>query len=413
MALIVQKYGGSSVRDVERMREVAKRVIEEYDSGNQVVVAVSAMGKTTDNLLAMVAEITNDPPPREVDMLLATGEQISIALLSMVIISMGRKAISFTGPQVGIQTDASHRKARIKGIKGTRLKNALKEGYIAVVAGFQGETDTEEITTLGRGGSDTTAVALAAALKADRCDIFTDVEGVYTADPRIVPNARLLEKITYDEMLELASLGAKVLHSRSVELAKNFNVPLRVLSSFSRHPGTMVVEEQANMEDMVVSGIACSKNDAKLTLIGVPDKPGVAAGIFGRLGESNISVDMIIQNLGADGVNDISFTVSKEDLARAKDLTAAICKELGARSIEVEDNIAKVSVVGIGMKSHSGVAGRIFRAMAKQGINIKMIATSEISISCLIDTDKAEAAVKAIHEEFGLGTDKIAVVHHR
>ncbi len=413
MGLIVQKYGGSSVRDVERMREVAKRIIEEYDAGNQVVVAVSAMGKTTDNLLAMAAEVTNDPPAREIDMLLATGEQISIALLAMVVTSMGRKAISLTGPQVGIVTDSSHRKARITNIKGTKIKRALKAGEIVIVAGFQGETEDEEITTLGRGGSDTTAVAIAAALKADRCDIFTDVEGVYTADPRVVPNAKLLEKITYDEMLELASRGAKVLHGRSVELAKNHKVPLRVLSSFSRHPGTMVVEEQDNMEGMVVSGIACSKNDAKITIVGVPDKPGIAASVFGKLGESNIPVDMIIQNLGSDGVNDISFTVAKEDLARTKEMTETIRKELGAKTVEIEDNIAKVSVVGVGMKSHSGVAGRIFRAFANKGINIKMITTSEISIACLIDLARAEDAVRAIHEEFGLGTDTVAVVHNR
>jgi len=371
------------------------------------------MGKTTDNLLSMVAEITDDPPAREVDMLLSTGEQISIAILAIMIQSLGRKAVSFTGPQVGIKTDKSHRKARIVEVSDKRMREAFDDGKIVIVAGFQGVSPDDEITTLGRGGSDTTAVALAAALKADRCDIFTDVEGVYTADPRVVPNAKLLEHITYDEMLELASLGAKVLHSRSVELAKNFKVPLRVLSSFSRHPGTLLVEEYENMEGMIVSGIASNRNEAKVTLVGVPDRPGIAASIFGHLGAANIAVDMIIQNQASDGLNDISFTVSTEDLKRTKDLSEILKAELSARAIKTKEKIAKISVVGVGMKSHSGVAGRIFKAIAAEKINIDMISTSEISISCLIDLEEADRAVKALHNEFGLGTDRIAQIHQK
>ncbi len=402
--LLVLKFGGSSVKDLDRMKEVARRVIEEYDAGHQVVVAVSAMGKTTDNLLRMVADITDDPPAREVDMLLATGEQISIAILAMVIQTMGRKAISFTGPQVGITTDSSHRKARITKVSDAKMRKALDAGKIVIVAGFQGVGPDEEITTLGRGGSDTTAVALAAALQADRCDIYTDVEGVYTADPRVVPEARLLDTITYDEMLELASRGAKVLHGRSVELAKKYKVPLRVLSSFTRHPGTLLVEEYQHMEEISVSGVACARNEAKFSLIGVPDHPGIAAAIFGKIGDANVSVNMIVQNVGADGRNDISFTVGKEDLHRAKEMADAICKEIGATRVETTDKIAMISVVGVGMRSHSGVAARIFRALAGHKINIEMISTSEISISCVIADDRADEAVRAIHAEFDLGS---------
>lgn len=413
MAIIVQKFGGSSVRDVERIREVAKRAIEEFDAGNKVVVAVSAMGKSTDNMLNMVAEFTQDPDAREIDMLLSTGEQVSIAMLAMMIQSLGRKAISFTGWQIGMKTEKAHRKARILEIDAKRMHEKLNDGYIIVVAGFQGVTDEGEITTLGRGGSDTTAVAVAAALKADRCDIFTDVEGVFTADPRIVPKATLLEKITYDEIIELASLGAKVLHGRSVELAKNYQVPLRVLSSFTRHPGTMIVEEHENMEGMVVSGVTSNKNEVKFSIIGVPDKPGQAASIFGRLGAAGISVDMIIQNVGSDGVNDISFTINREDLKKTRDLTDKLCAENGAKRVEVEEDIVKISVVGVGMRSHSGIAARMFKAMAAKGINIQMIATSEISISCLIDKTQGDEAVRAIHDEFGLGGQTEAIVHHR
>lgn len=404
MALIVQKFGGSSVRDVERMREVARRVIEERDAGNEVAVVVSAMGKTTDNLLAMAAEATADPPAREIDMLLSTGEQVSVAMLSMVIQSMGRPASSFTGIQAGFRTDRAHRRARITAVQADRIKRELEAGRVAVVAGFQGVSEEGDITTLGRGGSDTTAVALAAALKADRCDIYTDVDGVYTADPRVVPDASLNEVVTYDEMLELASLGAKVLHGRSVELAKNHRVPLRVLSSYSRHPGTMVVEEHKQMEKIVVSGIACNRNEIKISMVGVPDRPGVAASLFGRLGEAGISVNMIVQNLGSDGRNDISFTISKEDAAKGMELAEAAKAELGARAVQAERDVVIVSVVGVGMRSHSGVASRIFKAMAAAGINIEMISTSEISISCLLKESGADSAVRAIHAEFGLGS---------
>jgi aspartate kinase len=403
LALIVQKFGGSSVADVQRIRNVARLVIKEVEKGNQVVVTVSAMGKTTDNLLKMVREITDDPPAREVDMLLATGEQISIAALAICLDSMGHKAVSFTGPQVGIKTDKFHGRARIVHINDARIRNALDGGKVVTVAGFQGVTSDDEITTLGRGGSDTTAVALAAALKADRCDIYTDVDGVFTTDPRIVPEARRLDTITYGEMLELASMGAKVLHGRSVELAMNYKVPLRVLSSLEPGPGTMVMEAYENMEDFIVSGVTLDRTESKLSIIGVPDKPGMAARIFTGLGNANVSVDMIIQNVGSDGVNDISFTVDNEDFKRAKKLAEELCQEIGATAVQSEEGIGKLSVVGVGMKSHSGVAGRIFAALAARGINIKMVSTSEICVACLIDLARGEEAVKAIHDEFRLG----------
>ncbi len=402
MALIVQKFGGSSVADPDRVRNVARIAIGEQDRGNQVVVVVSAMGKTTDGLLALAREITENPDPREIDMLISTGEQVTIAMLAIAIQSMGHQAISFTGPQVGIVTDNAHRKAKIVSINTDKLNRELGAGKVVIVAGFQGVTGEHEITTLGRGGSDTTAVALAAALKADVCDIYTDVDGVYTADPRIVKNARKLDRISYDEMLELASLGSKVLHSRSVEFGKNYNVPIHVRSSFDLVPGTMVIKEVKEMEDIVVSGVAYNRNEAKVSIIGVPDKPGIAAEVFGRIGSSNISVDMIIQNVGEDGLNDISFTVSKEDLADALKVSEALSKELGARRVEADKEIAKVSVVGVGMKSHSGVAATMFRALAKNNINIAMISTSEIKISCVIREGDVDRAVQAIHDEFEL-----------
>lgn len=402
MALIVQKFGGSSVADSERVKNVARLAVAEQKAGNQVVVVVSAMGKTTDNLLKLVGEITENPDPREVDMLLSTGEQISIAVLAIAIQSMGHKAKSFTGPQVGIVTDNVHRKAKILHINDEKIRLELNNGSIVIVAGFQGQTIQNDITTLGRGGSDTTAVALAAVLKAHVCDIYTDVDGVYTADPRIVKNARKLERISYDEMLELASLGAKVLHSRSVEFAKNYDVPIHVRSSFQNIPGTMVIKEVKDMEDIVVSGVAYNRNEAKISIIGVPDKPGVAAELFGELGEKNITVDMIIQNVGASGLNDISFTVGKEDLAAALAVSEAAKKKLGAKEVRHDRGIAKVSVVGVGMKSHSGVAATMFRALAKNGINIDMISTSEIKISCVIREEDMDKAVQAIHEEFEL-----------
>jgi aspartate kinase len=410
VGIIVQKFGGSSVADVEKMKNVARIVIAEADKGNQVVVAVSAMGKTTDNLLSLVAQVTDRPDAREVDMLLATGEQVSISILALVLHAMGRKAVSMTGPQVGIVTDESHRKARIKNINSDRLRQQLDKGNIVIVAGFQGSTLNGEITTLGRGGSDTTAVALAAALKADRCDIYTDVDGVYTTDPRVVPRARKLDFITYDEMLEMASLGAKVLHSRSVELAKNFDVPLQVLSSFTGKPGTMVVKEYAHMEDIVVSGVAFNRNEAKISILGVPDTPGTAARLFKMLAESNVVVDMIIQNVGArPGRNDISFTVGKDDFQQALDVAETFKSEVDAREIQTDRNIGKVSVVGVGMMSHSGVAATMFSALGKEKINIHMISTSEIKVSVVIDAGDVDRAVQAIHNEFELQNDRIAV----
>ncbi len=402
MSIIVQKYGGSSVADVERMKNVARRVIADADAGHQVVVVVSAMGKTTDNLLALVAQVTDRPDGREVDMLLATGEQISISMLTLVLQSMGRRAISMTGPQVGILTDSVHRRARIRNINADRLRAELDRGNIVIVAGFQGSSTDGQITTLGRGGSDTTAVALAAALKADRCDIYTDVDGVYTTDPRVEPAARKLSFITYDEMLELASLGAKVLHSRSVELAKNFNVPLQVLSSFTHEPGTMVVKEYPNMEDIVVSGVAFNRSEAKISIRGIPDRPGMAARLFGELNRNSIVIDIIIQNVAADGRNDISFTVHRDDFAQAREIAEVFVRESEAREVETDEKIGKVSIVGVGMKSHSGVAATMFGALAKESINIQMISTSEIKISVVINADDVDRAVQAIHQEFEL-----------
>lgn len=405
MGLIVQKFGGSSVADVDRMKVVAQRIIAEVDQGHQVVVAVSAMGKTTDGLLELVAQVTDRPDPREIDMLLSTGEQVSISILSMVLHSMGRKAVSMTGPQVGILTDDAHRKARIREINDKPIRAWLDSGHIVIVAGFQGATVDGEITTLGRGGSDTTAVALAAALKADRCDIYTDVNGVYTTDPRVVKEARKLDNITYEEMLELASLGAKVLHSRSVELANNFNVPLQVLSSFTGEPGTMVVKEYDRMEDIVVSGVAFNRQEAKVSILGVPDQPGMAAQLFSRLGQANIVVDMIIQNVGSAARNDISFTVAREDLDATKDLAESFCANQSAQKVLIDKDIGKVSVVGVGMKSHSGVAASMFGALAKENINIQMIATSEIKVSVVIQADDIDRAVQAIHRTLELEND--------
>jgi len=402
LGVIVQKFGGSSVADVDRMKTVARRVVAEVDRGHQVVVTVSAMGKTTDNLLGLVAQVTDRPDPREVDMLLSSGEQISISILAMVLHAMGRKAISMTGPQVGIITDEAHRKARIREINTDRLRALLAEGYIVIAAGFQGSTVDGQITTLGRGGSDTTAVALAAALEADRCDIYTDVDGVYTTDPRVVAEARKLEFITYEEMLELASLGAKVLHGRAVELANNFNVPLQVLSTFSGERGTMVVKEYVNMEDIVVSGVAYNRQETKISILGIPDEPGMAARLFSMLGHANVGVDMIIQNVGSEGRNDISFTVLKDEFNAASDTAERFVKETGAEAIQSDEGIGKVSIVGVGMKSHSGVAATMFAALAKENINIQMISTSEIKISVVIKLDDVDRAVQAIHGEFEL-----------
>jgi aspartate kinase len=405
--LIVQKYGGTSVGNPERIRNVAKRVVRTKDEGHDVVVVVSAMSGETDKLINLASQVNENPDPREMDMLVSTGERVTIALLTMAIQSLGRKAQSFTGRQAGIISDCVHTKARIEKITGERLKQAIKEGKIAVVAGFQGITETtDDVTTLGRGGSDLSAVAVAAALKADLCDIYTDVDGVYTTDPNMVPQARKLDKISYDEMLELASLGAKVLQTRSVEFAKKYNVPVRVLSSFNDNPGTLVTKEDSDMEKVVVSGVAYDKNQVKVTVQGVPDKPGVAAKIFNAISENNIVVDMIIQNIGEGGLTDMSFTVPKTDSRKIMELMKKVVAEIGAKNVNVKDDIAKISIVGVGMRSHSGVAAKMFSAMAKEGINIMMISTSEIKISCVIDAKYTELAVRVLHETFEM--DKAA-----
>jgi aspartate kinase len=405
MSLVVQKYGGSSVADVEKIRNVAKRVVATRDEGHDVVVVVSAMGKTTDNLIRLAHEIAAEPTEREMDMLLATGEQQSIALLAIAVHALGRKAVSMTGLQVGIQTDGLFSQARIRAVNGARIRDELSQGSVVIVAGFQGTTIDGQITTLGRGGSDTTAVAVAAALRADVCDIFTDVDGVYTADPRVVPEARRLALITYEEMLELASLGAKVLHARSVELAWKFRMPLRVRSTFTQDEGTLVVDESmiSDMERVVVSGVAADKNQAKVSLIDVPDRPGVAARIFRPLAEAGVVVDMIVQNIGRDGNTDISFTIARTDLPRTLRIAQRIREDIGASELQADEHIAKVSAVGIGMRSHSGIAARMFESLAERGINIQMISTSEIKISCVIDLDSADDAERILHQQFGLG----------
>ena len=400
MALIVQKYGGTSVADAERIKAVAQRVIKAKEKGNQVVVVVSAPAGMTDALIKLSREICDSPTAREMDMLLATGEQRSIALLAMSICAQGHSAISFTGPQAGILTTNIHTKARILSINAEKIKKELSEGKIVIVAGFQGSTHDNAITTLDRGGSDTSAVAIAAGLKADVCEIYTDVDGVYTADPRIVPNAKKLDAISHDEMLEMASSGAKVLHSRAVEFAKKFDVPLYVLSSFNDNPGTLVTKEVESMEDVVIRGVTHDKNQAKITVFGVPDKPGTAYKIFDRIGTSEINVDMIVQGIGKDEKATISFTVSKTDLQEALKIVKEVGKELGSAEIMADEKIAKVSIVGVGMRSHSGVAARMFQSLARENINIQMISTSEIKLSCIIDEEDTERAVKAIHDEF-------------
>jgi aspartate kinase len=402
MPLIIQKYGGSSVADVERIKNVARRVVEAKGRGNDLVVVVSAMAGETDRLLGLAAKVTDTPDERELDVIVATGEQISIGLLSLAIQQYGYKARSFTGAQVKIQTDTAYTKARIVSVEVDRAQQALREGAIVIVAGFQGVTAEEDVTTLGRGGSDLTAVAMAAALKADLCEIYTDVEGVYTADPNIVPEARKLEKISYDEMLELASLGAKVLQARSVEYAKNYAVPVHVRSSFNANQGTLVVQEDAEMERVVVSGIAYDRNEAKITVLRVADRPGIAAKLFGRVAEANIVVDMIVQNISQDGTTDISFTVPQSDFSKAMSLVNGVAKEIGAQQVMGDDRIAKVSIVGVGMRTHSGVAAKMFEALSRENINILMISTSEIKVSCVIDAKYGELAVRILHEAFGL-----------
>ncbi len=402
MSLIVQKYGGTSVGTVERIHRVADRVAEAKKAGHDLVVVLSAMSGETDRLLRLAHEVTASPDERELDMLLSTGERVTIALLAMDLRARGINAQSFTGRQVGIITDSSHTKARIARVTADRIREALAEGIIPVVAGFQGINERNDVTTLGRGGSDLTAVALAAALKADRCVIYTDVDGVYTADPNIVPSARRLDRVSYEEMLELASLGAKVLQSRSVEFAAKHGVPLEVKSSFKEGQGTLVVTEDADMERVAVSGVSGDRNQAKITIIGVPDRPGVAARIFGPVAEVNIIVDMIIQNVSQASLTDISFTVPRADLGKAVGLMQRIAKEIEAKSVAVTEAIAKVSLVGVGMRSHSGVAARMFEVLSKEGVNIMMISTSEIKISCVIEEKYLELAMRTLHGAFGL-----------
>src|SRR6266581_2233255 len=409
MALIVQKYGGSSVADVEKIKNVARRVVESA-GGNQLVVVVSAMGKTTDGLVNLATRISPAPDPREMDMLLATGEQITIALLTMALQSLGFKARSFTGPQVGMRTDTAHTKARITRINAERARAALDAGEIVVVAGFQGLSEVDEITTLGRGGSDLTAVALAAALKADVCEIYTDVDGVYTADPNIVPDARKLPRIAYDEMLEMASLGAKVLQARSVEFAKKYGVPVHVRSTFKPVPGTLVTREERDMEEVVVTGITHDRSQAKISILRVPDRPGIAAQVFGAIAETNIVVDMIVQNISRDGYTDMSFTLPRSDYGRAVGALQDIGRKVGAQGVVHDERVAKVSIVGVGMRSHSGVASQMFAALAREGINIQMISTSEIAVSCVIEDKYAELAVRALHDTFALGREREAAV---
>ena len=402
MALIVQKYGGTSVGNPERIKNVARRIIETQQAGNRVVTVVSAMSGVTDGLIKLAKAVAETPTEREMDVLLATGEQTTIALTAMAINAMGHKAVSLTGAQAGIVTDGFHTKAKIANITPKQLKQYLDDGYICIVAGFQGQTMEGRITTLGRGGSDLTAIAIAAAIKADVCQIYTDVDGVYTCDPRIVPDARKIEEISYDEMLEMASSGSKVMQSRSVEFAKKFGVVFEVRSSFNNNPGTIVKEETKGMEDVVVRGVSIERNQAKVTVLNVPDKPGVASRIFNTIADANITIDVIVQNISTEGTTDISFTLNKDDLPKVQSALDPVVKEIGAKGIKAQNGIAKLSVVGIGMRSHSGVAAKMFSALSAGGINIQMISTSEIKIAVIIDEAKINDAAKLAHEAFGL-----------
>ncbi|MDX1572654.1 MAG: aspartate kinase [Methylophaga sp.] len=402
MALIVQKYGGTSVGSIERIKEVAKKVIQYRNDGHDIVVVVSAMSGETNRLVALAKDINPDPRGRELDVLLATGEQVTIALLSMALAEQGMPAQSYTGPQVRILTDDAHNKARIMEIDDVKMRADLKQGKVVVVAGFQGCDEHGNITTLGRGGSDTTAVALAAALKADECQIYTDVDGVYTTDPRVVPEARRLDRITFEEMLEMASLGAKVLQIRSVEFASKYNVPLRVLSSFTEGGGTLITSEEQEMEQALISGIAFNRDEAKLTILGVPDQPGVAYKILGPIAKQNIEVDMIIQNTGHDATTDFTFTVHRNDYQTALKMLQQIANDLNAREVNGDEHIAKISLVGVGMRSHAGIASSMFEALARENINISMISTSEIKISVVVDEKYLELGVRALHKAFSL-----------
>ena len=405
MSLIVQKYGGTSVGTVERIQAVADKVAKSYRSGNQLVVAVSAMSGETNRLIGLAKEIDDQPSLREMDVLVSTGEQVTIALLCMALAKVGIEARSYTGAQVRILTDSSHGKARIQAIDSHLIEADLNAGRVVVVAGFQGSDDSGNITTLGRGGSDTTAVALAAALKADECQIYTDVDGVYTTDPRVVSRARRLDKITFEEMLEMASQGSKILQIRSVEFAGKYNVPLRVMSSFEEGPGTLIsLEDEDQMEKAVVSGIAFNRDEAKLTIRGIPDQPGVAYKVLGAISAANIEIDVIVQNVAKDNSATITFTVHRNDLAQAEALLRQIADDLGAQEVDADDRIAKVSIVGVGMRSHAGVASQMFEALAQEGINIQLITTSEIKITVVIEERYLELAVRALHSGFELDT---------
>ncbi len=402
MALIVQKYGGTSVGTTGRIQAVAERIKAYYSEGNQIVVVVSAMSGETNRLVALAEELNSHPSAREMDVLLSTGEQVTIALLSIALHKLGIDARSYTGGQVHIRTDSSHSKARIKAVEGTRVMADLDAGRVVVVAGFQGVDEYGNITTLGRGGSDTTAVAMAAALHADECQIYTDVNGVYTTDPRVEPKARKLDQITFEEMLELASSGSKVLQIRAVEFAGKYNVPLRVLSSFEIGEGTLITLEEESVEAAIISGIAFSRDEAKLTIRGVPDHPGVAYQILGPVGDANIEVDMIVQNIGKDGTTDFTFTIHRNDLPQTMEILKQIAIDLDARQVESDDAIVKIALVGVGMRSHAAIASSMFRALAEERINIQMISTSEIKVSVIVEEKYLELAVRTLHSAFGL-----------
>jgi aspartate kinase len=404
--IIVQKYGGTSVANPEKIIGVSKRVAMYKKKGYDVVVVVSALGKTTDELLQLAAQINKRPAERELDMLMSTGEQVSVALLAMALHKAGQKAISFTGAQVGILTDSSHTKAKIRDINTGKILEQLRKGRIVIVAGFQGVNLDQEITTLGRGGSDMTAVALAKVLKAKVCEIYTDVKGVYTADPRVVKDARKLSSITSEEMLEMASLGAQVMQARSMEVASKFGIPIHVRSSFSREEGTLITKEVKDMEDVLVRGVTANKNEAKVTVCDVPDKPGEASMLFEQLAKAGINVDMIIQNISRTRSTDISFTIEQKDLEKTRDVIKKVVKKIGAKGARYDKGIAKVSVVGIGMRSHSGVAAKMFTSLASANVNIEMISTSEIKISCVIGRKDTDKAVRALHKAFGLHKPK-------
>ncbi|MBT8134968.1 MAG: aspartate kinase [Gammaproteobacteria bacterium] len=405
MSLIVQKYGGTSVGSIEKIGNVADKVAARAKSGDRVVVAVSAMSGETNRLIALANEMSAKPHPREMDVIVSTGEQVTIALLTMALLDRGCDARSYTGAQIRMVTDNVHGKARIKDIHSEKMKTDLEAGRVVVVAGFQGVDEDGNITTLGRGGSDTTAVAIAAALQADECQIYTDVDGVYTTDPRVEPKARKLEKTTFEEMLEMASLGSKVLQIRSVEFAGKYNVPLRVLSSFEEGEGTLIALEDDDVEQALISGIAFNRDEAKLTINGVPDQPGVASKILGPVTDANIEIDMIVQNISEDGCTDFTFTVHRNDYEATHALMEKVAKELGAKNVKGDDAIVKISLVGVGMRSHAGIANTMFETLAKENINIRMISTSEIKISVVVDEKYLELGVRSLHEAFGLDSD--------